>query len=69
MSAITPHERSDETQAQFGFGKGGVPWYLMLFYLGFLTFFVWYVLEHQLPSYLDEGPIGPGNGAIPEATE
>ena len=35
-----------------GFGPGGVPWPLMLLYLGFLVFFTWYVLEYQLPDYL-----------------
>jgi hypothetical protein len=38
------------------YGKGGVPWYLLLKYLGFLTFFTWYVLEYQLPDYLEQGP-------------
>ena len=43
-----------------GYGTGGVPWYLMLLYLSFLVFFTWYVLEYQLPEYLDQGP---GQGA------
>lgn len=46
----------DADEVQFGFGKGGVPWYLMVFYLSFLTFFVWYTLEYQLPDFLDQGP-------------
>ena len=49
-------ELTDAEQAQLGFGKGGVPWYLLVFYLSFLVFFTWYVLEYQLPAYLDEGP-------------
>lgn len=52
-----------ETKAELGFGKGGVPWPLMLFYLGFLVFFVWYVLEYQLPDYLNQGPVGPTDGS------
>ena len=35
---------------------GGVPWYLMLLYIGFLVFFTWYTLEYQLPDYLEKGP-------------
>lgn len=46
----------DAEEVQLGFGKGGVPWYLMVFYLSFLTFFVWYTLEYQLPGFLDQGP-------------
>ena len=42
-----------------GYGVGGVPWYLLLFYLAFLVFFCWYVLEYQLPDYLEKGPIKP----------
>ncbi len=48
---------SDIKQADLGFGKGGVPWYLMLLYLGFLVFFVWYVLENQLPDFLSQSPL------------
>lgn len=56
-----------ETKADLGFGKGGVPWPLMLFYLAFLVFFVWYVLEYQLPDYLGQGPasLGEGSNATP----
>lgn len=39
-----------------GYGKGGVPWLLLIFYLSFLTFFTWYVLEFQLPDFLQQGP-------------
>jgi len=62
------HEPSDAEVAQFGYGKGGVPMLLLLFYLAFLVFFTWYVLEYQLPAYLEEGPGGqalvePGEAA------
>ena len=53
-------EASDSRQAELGFGRGGVPWYLMLLYLAFLTFFVWYVLEYQLPDFLEQSPVGSG---------
>jgi hypothetical protein len=43
-----------------GYGHGGVPWYLLVFYLAFLVFFVWCVVEYQLPDYLEKGPIQPG---------
>ena len=60
MSASEPNfEQSDVEQAQLGFGKGGVPWYLMIFYLAFLAFFAWYTLEYQLPDVLEQGPFGP----------
>ena len=48
---------SDLEQADLGFGRGGVPWPLMMLYLGFLVFFVWYVLEYQLPDFLDQTPV------------
>jgi hypothetical protein len=57
-------EQSDRETAQLGFGKGGVPWALMLFYLAFLAFFAWYALEYQLPDFMEEGPLTP-----PEAVE
>ena len=63
MNDTTPipgTETSDARVADLGFGRGGVPWLLMLFYLSFLTFFVWYTLEFQLPDYLEQGPIAPG---------
>ncbi len=56
MADSVPDPRDDEQQA-FGFGKGGVPLPLLLFYLSFLVFFVWYTLEFQLPEFLDHGPI------------
>lgn len=49
-------EASDAKQAEFDFGPGGVPWYLLLFYLSFLVFFTWYTLEYHLPAFLDNGP-------------
>lgn len=52
----TTFEPTDAEPAQLGFGKGGVPWYLLLYYLAFLVFFVWYALEFQLPAYLEDGP-------------
>ena len=58
MSQAPTTEPTDAEAAQLGFGKGGVPWYLLLFYLGFLVFFTWYTLEHQLPAFLEEGPGG-----------
>jgi len=49
-------ERNDTEQQKFAYGRGGVPWPLLLLYLGFLVFFTWYVLEYQLPNYLEQGP-------------
>lgn len=49
-------EQTDAEQKVFGFGTGGVPWYLLLGYLAFLTFFTWYVLEYQLPDFMEQGP-------------
>lgn len=54
MNATPDFEQSDTGQAELGFGKGGVPWYLMLLYLAFLAFFVWYSLEYQLADYVTE---------------
>ncbi len=59
-SGEAPDIRDDAQQALVPYGKGGVPWYLMLFYLGFLAFFVWYTLEYQLPDFLEQGPVQPG---------
>lgn len=55
-SRTSEYEASDRTATDPGFGEGGVPWYLLLLYLGFLTFFTWYTLEYQLPDYLEKGP-------------
>ena len=53
MSAPTnAPERADADQFKPGFGKGGVPWFLLLVYLSFLCFFTWYVLEYQLEDFL-----------------
>jgi hypothetical protein len=49
-------ERNDTEQERFAYGHGGVPWPLLILYLSFLTFFTWYVLEYQLPNYLEQGP-------------
>ena len=57
-------EESDSQQKVFGYGRGGVPWYLLLFYLSFLTLFVWYVLEYQLPDYMVQGPGRGGEPAV-----
>ncbi len=55
-------EPSDATAHKFEFGDGGVPWYLLLFYLAFLVFFTWYVLEYQLPDFLEQGPTRAAHG-------
>ncbi len=60
-------EPGDSKPALLGFGKGGVPWYLLLFYLSFLVFFVWYVLEYQLPDYLKQGPAVPRGAKVESA--
>ncbi len=57
---------TDADAADLGFGPGGVPWYLMVLYLGFLVFFVWYVLEYQLPDFLDQSPIESQAPAVSE---
>lgn len=45
-----------ESQIDFGYDEGGVPWFLLLLYVSFLVFFTWYVLEYQLPDFLHQGP-------------
>ena len=47
-----------------GFGSGGVPILLLLFYLSFLGFFTWYVLEYQLPDFLEHGPAQQDSGVV-----
>lgn len=42
--------------AEMSYGHGGVPWFLLVGYLAFLTFFTWYTLEYQLPDFLQQGP-------------
>ena len=49
-------EATDTQTFEPGYGQGGVPWYLMLLYIGFLVLFTWYVLEYQLPDFLRQGP-------------
>lgn len=57
LSPVGPGpELADSKPLATRYGVGGVPWYLVLKYLGFLTFFTWYVLEYQLPDYLEQGP-------------
>lgn len=46
----------DTEQQEVGYGHGGVPVLLLLFYLSFLVFFAWYALEYQLPDFLEQGP-------------
>ena len=62
----TPEE-TDEHQQVYDFGEGGVPWYLLLFYLAFLTFFTYYVLENQLPDFTSEPPIQVDDGGAADA--
>ena len=51
-------EKTDAEKFHPGYGKGGVPWYLLLFYLAFLSFFTWYVLEYQLPDFVEKQEAG-----------
>ncbi|HED65384.1 MAG TPA: hypothetical protein ENJ09_07500 [Planctomycetes bacterium] len=53
-----PFEPSDAEVFAPGFGKGGVPWLLLIFYLSYLTFFTWYVTSFQLPDFLTQAPVG-----------
>lgn len=56
MDEVIPDPRDSEQQ-EIGFGHGGVPWPLLLFYLSFLAFFAWYALEYQLPEFMEHGPV------------
>ena len=56
-------EATDSEQKVFLYDTGGVPWYLLLLYLSFLVFFTFYVLEFQLPDFLQQGP---GTGGEPD---
>ena len=56
----TPTEKTDAEKFHPGYGHGGVPWYLLLFYLAFLSFFTWYVLEYQLDDYLEQREANSG---------
>ncbi|MCP3916482.1 MAG: hypothetical protein GY711_13070 [bacterium] len=49
-------EATDQKRFVPGFDSGGIPWFLLVLYLAFLSLFTWYVLENQLPSFLEEGP-------------
>lgn len=62
--STAPFEPTDQQEARFGYGPGGVPWYLLALYLGFLVFFTWYTLEFQLPDFLDQGPGQDGKPAV-----
>lgn len=53
-------ELTDSAQADLGFGDGGVPIALLLFYLAFLVFFTWYTVDFQLPAFESEGPVSIG---------
>ncbi len=57
-------EPADSRPAVFGYGPGGVPWYLLLLYIGFLVFFAWYVLDFQVTSYF-ENPTGNAPQELP----
>ena len=49
-------EVTDSKKHEFGFGEGGVPWFLLLGYLAFLVFFTWYVVEYQLKDFEEHSP-------------
>ena len=55
MSTL-PFEPADREPVRHAYGHGGVPWFLLLFYLAFLVFATWYALENVLPDFLDQGP-------------
>lgn len=59
-------EVSDSEKHEFGFGEGGVPWFLLVGYLAFLVFFTWYTIEYQLVDFEKDGPF-PVGGAAGEA--
>ncbi len=40
-----------ETEVPFGYDHGGVPLWLTLIYVAFLTFLLVYVLDHLIPSW------------------
>ncbi|MFT4538400.1 MAG: hypothetical protein ACI841_004545 [Planctomycetota bacterium] len=66
-------EETDSHQQTYDFGDGGVPWYLLLFYLSFLVFFTWYVLEYQLPDFAAQGPVSiegiDGQAGVPPISD
>lgn len=49
---------TDDQRLEPGFGRGGVPWALLLLYVAFLVFFTWYALEYQLPDFIENAPAG-----------
>ncbi len=51
-------EVTDSKRHEFGFGEGGVPWFLLLGYLSFLGFFTWYVVTFQLADFAKHSPFG-----------
>jgi hypothetical protein len=55
---MTDTERTDAELFHPGYGRGGVPWYLLIGYLAFLCFFTWYALEFQLPDFLEKQAAG-----------
>lgn len=62
-------EETDSKQLDPGFGDGGVPWYLLAFYLAFLVFFTWYVLEYQLPDFAERGSAHADRQAVEEPAD
>ena len=56
-------EDTDSQQKVFDYDSGGVPWYLLLFYLSYLVLLTFYSLEYQLPDFLQQGP---GAGGEPD---
>lgn len=64
MSAEAPKtsnpEVTDSERHEFGFGEGGVPWFLLLGYLAFLSFFTWYVVTYQLADFEEHGRLTGG---------
>jgi len=60
-------DTTDSKKAELGFGPGGVPWLLLLFYLSFLAFFTWYAVEYQLPDFLNRFESAPAvDSSAPE---
>ena len=45
-----------EDEVRFDFDRGGVPGYLVLIYIAFLTFCAIYILDNMVPSWLDDNP-------------
>lgn len=56
-------EDTDSKQHVFNFDNGGVPWPLLILYLSYLVLLTFYVLEFQLPDFLQQGP---GAGGEPD---